>query len=147
MYTEAIELKPDDATAYRNLGVVQARFNDFGAAIASTKKAMACNPKLADAYDYLGYFYIETGSLDSAMESFSKCLDLDNKAWNAKLGLALVYFKSNDTVNATTYLTQAREDEPRLSKGMEGIAELESVVFSYSEKIKETIRKLFDATK
>jgi tetratricopeptide (TPR) repeat protein len=111
------------------------------------RKAISCNPKYASAYGTLGYFYLEKRNVDLAIESFSKCLELNKNIWDAKLGLALVFFQRNDMVNTKKYLAQAREDEPRLCKGMKGIVELESEGFFYSKSTRLILRKLFEVTK
>jgi tetratricopeptide (TPR) repeat protein len=146
-FTRAINLKPDDADPYISRGVVQARSNDYDGAIASTRKAIACNPKSAIAYDNLGYFYLEKGILDLAEENFEQSLRLDNKNWDASLGLALLSFQKMHLADARKRLAMASAIEPRLRQGMNGIKELETEGWDYSENRRRSLQKLFKAAK
>ena len=53
----------------------------------------------------------------------------------------MLYYQKQDIVNSKKYLDKAKSAEPRLNKGMEGIAELEKDDFSYSEKQKKNLKK------
>jgi len=50
---------------------------DWPNAIASLQKAVARDPKNADAFNYLGYAQRNAGDLDNALVSYSKALQID----------------------------------------------------------------------
>ena len=60
------------------------------------------------------------------------------------LGISLAYYYKNDKPNAKKYLDQAKQINPILNKGMEGLLELEKEGYSYSEKKKETLKIMFE---
>ena len=98
-------------------------------------------------YANLGYYYLEKDASLKAIENFQKCLKKDGNNLDATLGLALSYYYKNDRITAGQYLEKAKTIEPKLKKGMTGITELEKAGYSYSDKQKETLRKMFDELK
>ena len=63
------------------------------------------------------------------------------------LGLSLAYYYKNDVINAKKYFNDAKQTEPRLNKGMEGVVEIEKSGYLFSDKKKETLKKMFEEFK
>ncbi len=146
-YSNAIEIDPKYIDPYLNLSVLYFEQKNFDAAIDITKKGIEQDPKDAGLYDNLAYYYMEKGDNENAVSNFNKCLEIDNKNIDATLGLAIAYYNKGDKTNAKLYLDKAKQLEPRLAKGMDGIAELEKSGYSYSDKKKETLKKMFEELK
>ena len=63
------------------------------------------------------------------------------------LKLAIVYFSSGDKTSAKLYMDKARQLEPLLAWGMEGITDLEKKGMVVSDNEKETLKKMFEELK
>ena len=146
-YYKAIALDPKNEVAYQNLGMVYYQEKDFDSAIELSLKELHHIPGNPAIYANLGYYYLEKNASPEAIENFRKCLKKDENNLDATLGLALSYFYKNDRITAGQYLEKAKKIEPKLKRGMTGIAELEKAGYSYSDKQKETLRKMFDEMK
>ena len=144
-FSKAIELDPGNISGYIGLSLIDTKKADYDAAIQITKKGILQNPREGSLYDNIGYLYLEKSDTLNAVSSFKKCLELDNKNFDALLGLAIC---SQANLNNTRYyLDEAKKLEPRLYKGMDGIAELEKDGYPYSVKKKASLKKLFDLLK
>jgi Tfp pilus assembly protein PilF len=146
-YYKAIALDPKNEIAYQNLGMVYYQEKDFDSAIELSLKELHHVPGNPAIYANLGYYYLEKDASLNAIENFRKCLKKDGNNLDANLGLALSYYYKNDRITAGQYLEKAKKIEPKLKKGMAGIAELEKAGYSYSDKQKETLRKMFEEMK
>jgi tetratricopeptide (TPR) repeat protein len=92
---------------------------------------------------------MEIDNYDKAIESFNKCIKI-NSARNKideTIGISIAYYYKNDKQNANKYFQQAKQIRPELNRGMEGISVLEKEGYSYSEKKKETLKKMFEEFK
>ena len=58
-YEKAIELEPNDATGYHNLGVVFYKFGHLEMAKSYFEKVILINNNFASAYNYLGLIFEE----------------------------------------------------------------------------------------
>jgi tetratricopeptide (TPR) repeat protein len=71
--TEPIASKPKE---YQE-GLLAIKAKDYQAGIEWMKKAIAVNPKDADAYNYLGYSYRKLGHYTEAILFYTHALELD----------------------------------------------------------------------
>jgi tetratricopeptide (TPR) repeat protein len=77
-FKKAIELKPDDAAYYNNLGLAQARNKQFPEAQESLNKAAQLDPPGAGRYYYnLGALLVNSGQNEPAAVFFKKALESD----------------------------------------------------------------------
>jgi tetratricopeptide (TPR) repeat protein len=141
-YSKAIEFDPGYKDAWSNRSLAYGRLNQWDNAIADGSKAIRIDPGNAGLYDKLGYFYLAKGDYDRGEEQFRKARELDNKSFDALLGLAVIYYSKGDKANAKKFLDQAKNIEPRLNKGMNGINELENMGYFKPASIKEILQKL-----
>jgi predicted TPR repeat methyltransferase len=87
----AVQLTPDDAKAYSNLGVTLKEMNRLEEAEASYKQAIALKPEYAKAHNNLGVTLQEQGKLEEAEASYKQAIALQSdyaKAYN-NLGATL----------------------------------------------------------
>jgi predicted O-linked N-acetylglucosamine transferase (SPINDLY family) len=87
----ALEIKPDSAEAYINLGVALKESGQFKAAQASYRQALKIKPDFAEAYNNLGSILKEIGQLDEAVASYRKAVELkpDYAEAHSNLGILL----------------------------------------------------------
>jgi superkiller protein 3 len=71
-YQRAIDIKPDYAKGYYNLGSVYREKKKVDEAIASFQKALEINPKYAEAHYALGVIYYEKSEFKLAIENFDQ---------------------------------------------------------------------------
>ncbi|NER26918.1 MAG: tetratricopeptide repeat protein, partial [Symploca sp. SIO1C4] len=90
-YQQAIQLNPNDAVAYYNLGIALRQQGKLDEEIDSYQQAIQLNPNYANAYNNLGVALSEQGKLDQAIDSYQQAIKLnpnDADAYN-NLGIAL----------------------------------------------------------
>ena len=91
LYKRAIQLKPDYAEAYNNMGVAYKESNDFSAAIESYKKAFSIHPGLVEAYNNLGLAFNKQGEYQKSIETYKKALELKPDYAEAHNNLGVIY--------------------------------------------------------
>ena len=75
-YHKAIDIKPDYAEAYNNLGNVLKKLGRLEEAVTCYHKALAIKPDYAVAHCNLGTVFQELGQLDEAIASYHKSLTI-----------------------------------------------------------------------
>ncbi|MEG4217489.1 tetratricopeptide repeat protein [Microcoleus sp. Pol14C6] len=76
-YAKAIEIDPDFAEAYTNLGTLYAQEQQWQSAIAFYQKAIALQPNLASTYRNLARVWAQMGQLSEADECWFKAYSLE----------------------------------------------------------------------
>ena len=76
-YGKAIEIDPDFAEAYTNLGTLYAQEQQWQPAIACYQKAIALQPNLASTYRNLARVWTQMGQLSEADECWFKAYSLE----------------------------------------------------------------------
>jgi hypothetical protein len=76
-YKHAIELKPEYANTYYNLGVAQGKLGLYENAIKSYKHAIELNPDDANTYNNLGVVQEKLGLNEDAIESYKRAIKLN----------------------------------------------------------------------
>jgi len=83
----AIDLSPNDAKLYYNLGLIQKEMGELEKAQQSLEKAVYLKPNYLKARDELGILYAETKQSDKSLEQFSfilKHMAIDDPFFLAK---------------------------------------------------------------
>jgi tetratricopeptide (TPR) repeat protein len=75
-YRKAVGIKPDDAEAHYNLGVLLIRERAAKEAVASLQKALEIKPDFALAQYYLGVVLAGQGQVDEAIAHLQKALEI-----------------------------------------------------------------------
>lgn len=73
-------------------------------AVASLSKAVATDPKNADAFNYLGYAYRKQQQYDQAFANYQKALAIDPEHKGAHEYIGEAYLETNNLVKAEEHL-------------------------------------------
>jgi len=90
-FKKAIDLDPQYAEAYANLGALYAKFKDYDIAIKLYHKCMAIKPKYAGAYTNLGNALNKTAQYEEAIYFHKIAISLDPKSANHFANCASAY--------------------------------------------------------
>ena len=77
---------------------------DFGRAVPLLQKAVATDPKNADAFNLLGYSLRKSGNLDAAFAAYEKALTLDPKHKGAHEYIGEAYLQAGNLAKAEEHL-------------------------------------------
>ena len=72
----------------------------YAEAIPLLEKAVAANPKSADAYNYLGYSHRKIGQFDAALTNYQRALELQPKHLGANEYLGELYLELGELAKA-----------------------------------------------
>lgn len=75
-YRQAINIQPNFADAYSNMGNTLRELQDITGALVCFKKAIEINPMFADAHCNLASIYKDMGSIAEAIESYKNALQI-----------------------------------------------------------------------
>lgn len=91
LYRRAIEIEPDLAIAYTNLGNLHFRRGEEDAAVALYESALARDATQPEARYNLGYVSLERGNADVAVTHFEAAIAADPRFADAHFYLAMAY--------------------------------------------------------
>jgi tetratricopeptide (TPR) repeat protein len=92
-YVKAVNKFPSFLRAHKNLGIVQVRLGDYGAAVGSLTRAIELGAKDGVTFGLLGYAYIMTEQATSAETAYREAIMLQPTVLDWKMGLARCLFK------------------------------------------------------
>ena len=95
-YKEAININPEFADAYNNMGSAIIAKGDFEQAIVSLKKALLISSNFSNAHNNLGIALKNIGSLSEAIESFKKAIKIDPLNPQALYNLGDAFLEKGD---------------------------------------------------
>lgn len=78
-YEKAVDLNPEFAEAYSNLGYCRRNVGEHENALKAYDRALQLNPDLAEALEYRGVAYVQMGRRADAMADLSRLKKLDTK--------------------------------------------------------------------
>jgi tetratricopeptide (TPR) repeat protein len=81
-------------------------------AIEIMKGVVATDPRNAEAYDRLGYFFLKKGQFDESLNAFNSALKVNPALRTSKTGIGLVLLKKGDIKGAETTLSEALSLNP-----------------------------------
>lgn len=99
-YGHAVELDPESAGAWLNLGTVHYNQRHWAEAEECYGKALAARPEYALAHYNIGNLFDETGRPREAIEHYRKALELDPSYADAHYNLALLYQTVHEPLSA-----------------------------------------------
>ena len=102
-YRRALELNPDAAGAWVNIGTLYYRKNDLDEAERCYRNALRTSPNYPLAQFNLGNICEETGRLDEAIECYEVALRLQPNYADAHYNLALVYERRREPMRAAKH--------------------------------------------
>jgi tetratricopeptide (TPR) repeat protein len=89
-FERAIELKPDFAECYFQLGTLQIGLTQFDKALQNLNKAIELDPDYIDAINNKGMVYRYLGKYDDAYAQFNSILEREPENYNALINIATV---------------------------------------------------------
>ena len=122
-FQHVIEMKPDDADAYYNLGTLSLKRNNFEQARAYLEKTVQLRPDYPEAWNNLGMMAAQHEQLDEAIRDFQQSLQLRPGFAIALLNLGNVYrrqrsFEKAEDCLRRSSLLQPDDPEANYSLGM-----------------------------
>jgi len=78
---------------HKDLGEVYRRQGKIDEAISELKKAIAMNPRYADAYHNLGNTYQQIGNFKEAIANYEKAVEFNPGLWQTYYNLCAVYYQ------------------------------------------------------
>jgi tetratricopeptide (TPR) repeat protein len=106
-YDKAIELNPNDASAYNNRGLAYDNLDKNDLAIANYKKAIELNPKYGDAFNNLGKTFIKLGDYQRATLYYDRAIELNRKDADAYYNRGYAFSKLGNSTYANEDLKVA----------------------------------------
>ncbi|WP_158442059.1 MULTISPECIES: tetratricopeptide repeat protein [Planktothrix] len=143
-YQKLLQLNPQDAIAYTNLGNLYAKRQDWKSALTAYQKAIAFNPNLAIAYRHLGEVFQQLGDQDQAIEYWYQGFNIEPTAFRATDHLALghLLWQKGLLKPATTCYRHALECDPNNATAYHNLGEvlvaqgqLEAAIDAYYQAI------------
>ena len=115
-FTKAIDLYPNFAAAYSNLGMAYGQKGDLDRAIVNLDKAIELNPNYADAYSNRGLASSLKGNYASAIVNLDKAIELNPNYAAAYLNRGAANLQKGDLDRAIVDLDKAIELNPNFVK-------------------------------
>ena len=119
MFAKAVELDPNYARAYAGMASATSRLwgmynvpTDAEELLAVTDKALALDPKLAEAHAARGEALSNSGRREEAAAAWEKALELDPNSFDANLSYARFCVTEGDFEKAIELYTRATEVQP-----------------------------------
>ena len=138
-YREMIRIDPDDAIAYRYLGVALAKSGKRTEALQSYERALQLDPNSAAVHFSTGVLLIQTGKQDAAIEHFRQAVRLDPGLVAAHFQLAnLLMRKGEDLEAAREYALVVDADSLNgFARLMQAMALIHSADYAQARKVLE----------
>ena len=123
LYTEGIQLNPNNVAAYYNRGLAYSNLNQYEQAISDFSKAIALKPDFAEAYYNRGVIYdrlrgfaweVEVKHKEQAVQDFSKAIELNPnfaEAYRARAGIYLTFSLADDALLEKAKADAAKANE------------------------------------
>jgi tetratricopeptide (TPR) repeat protein len=77
IYKEVLDINPDHAAAWNNLGAAYFDYLLFKPAIEASCKAIEINPEYADAWHNLGNSYFKTKQYNKAFDAYTRAVHIN----------------------------------------------------------------------
>jgi len=147
-YKKALEIKPDYAEAYYNMGIALRDNGDLNAAIDSYKKALEIKPDYVGAYFNTGNILKDIGDLEAAINSYKKALEIKPDYAEAYNNIGLILTDKGDLEEAINSYKKALEIKPDYFETKENLISLLTSCIPQKDnpnlivKVNEEIRKV-----
>ncbi|MDB9864718.1 tetratricopeptide repeat protein [Candidatus Thioglobus sp.] len=147
-YKKALEIKPDYAEAYYNMGIALKDNGNLDAAIDSYKKALEIKPDYVGAYFNTGNILKDKGDLVAAIDSYKKALEIKPDYAEAYNNMGLTLKDKGDLEEAINSYKKALEINPDYFEAKENLVSLLTSYIPQKDnpnlivKVNEEIRKV-----
>jgi DNA-binding transcriptional MerR regulator len=112
LYVRALQLDPELAIAYTNLGNIRFRRSDEKGAEELYRRALALDDRQPEAHYNLGYVMLERGHAKEAAHYFDRALERDPRFSDAHFNLAMALEQLGESVRAKAHWKRYLELEP-----------------------------------
>ena len=112
LYQRAIELDPQLAIAYTNLGNIRFRRGNEKEAEVLYRRALEVDDRQPEAHYNLGYVLLERGDAQRAVPYFQRALQADPRFADAHFNLAMAFEQLGDRAKARPHWKRYLEIEP-----------------------------------
>ncbi|WP_414624915.1 tetratricopeptide repeat protein [Calothrix sp. CCY 0018] len=100
VFTQVIEISPDDAVGYKKRGNARCDLGDYLQAIEDFTKAIQINPYDADAYFYRGNAFYQLGDKPEAIEDYNQAIKINPSDADAYINRGNLRDELGDTQGA-----------------------------------------------
>ena len=107
-YKKALEIKPDYAEVYYNMGIALKDKGDPEAAIDSYKQALKIKPDYAEAYNNMGIALTDKDDPVAAIDSYKQALKIKPDYADAYINTCEAYEKSNKLAELSEVISRAK---------------------------------------
>lgn len=118
---KAIDLDPDFAAAYNNLGYLYIDKGDFTKAETAFKKYISLQPSFPNAHDSYAEMLMKAGRYDESITEYNKALSLDPKFIISYAGLGNNYLFKGDYVKARENYQKMCDADPNGNTNLTGL--------------------------
>lgn len=144
-YNAIIELDPDRASAYLELGNVYVNMRKWNEAIPALEKAVELNPQETRSYYFIGRAYEEQKNFAKAVDAYKKFAESDpENPEDVYLRLGLAQMEAEDYTGAISSLEKAVADNPQEDSIKYKLAEAYREAQQY-ENAEKTYKELAEA--
>jgi Tfp pilus assembly protein PilF len=112
LYSKAIEIDPNYATAYNNRASVHYDRNEYGLALHDYNKAIALRPDYVMALNNRGMIYLIRNDYTRALQDFNKAIESQPDYVYAYNNRGIVYFRENHDDQAIIEFSKAIKIDP-----------------------------------
>jgi|GEM_PF-1422500 len=109
LFKKAIEVKPNMASTYNNLGNAYLSTCEYNEASKCFKKALKLLPSLSEAMNNLANCQVKMGDLTLAKENYKKAISLDIKNSQYSFNFGVLLTDCGDFQEAQNYLSKSLE--------------------------------------
>ena len=134
-FQKAIELKPDDPDAHRNLGTVYGEQGKEEEAAAAYEKAIELDPDFGEAYGDLAGIYTRLGRLSEAVAAGEKAIELAPDYAMAYNNLGFAYYTQGMLEEAIAEYKEAIQINPDFGKAHDNLG----VAYMMQDQLDEAI--------
>ena len=106
-YNKAIEVNPNDASAYNNRGLAYHNLDKRNMAIADYDKAIELNPEYGDAFNNRGKTIAGLGDYKQAILNYDRAIELNQKNADAYYNRGYAYSRLGNSTYANQDLKKA----------------------------------------
>ena len=135
-FRQAIDINPNEWSAWYGLSSVNYKQDNFGAAEYYMKKALNLNPSSSVLYYFYGIILNKSNCRDKAFSMFDKSLELDPNNLLASYHKGVLLFESGDNETAKFYLEKAESISPHEPNISFYRAKIEETLGNYKEAVK-----------
>ena len=134
-YTKCLEIYPDYAETYYNLGVTYGLAGNKKEAARYYNISLTYNPNRFEVLNNLGVIYLDVNKIDSAKMMFEHILQLDDEYPGALVNLGLIYLNASDFTRAKANFEKVLKNDVRNTTAMYNMG----IVFFNTKKYNDAI--------